>query len=137
MAEWDKLRAEALKILGEGAEVPDLPDTIKKSLKDLGKFNTEFNKSRDDIEEKLLAKQNANDAFINALKQFEAKIEKSDFELDAKNKENSDKIEKARKILTDSLDNNLKRWRDDDKILDDLDKHIIQLGKYKQTSGPI
>jgi hypothetical protein len=137
MAEWDKLKTDALKVLGDGAEVPDLPDNIKSSLKELGKFNSEFNKSRDDIEAKLLAKQNANDAFLNSLKQFAAKIEKSDFELDPKNKEDLKKIQKARQLLTDSLEKNMKLWRDDDKMLDELDKHVIQLGKYKQTSGPI
>ena len=83
------------------AKVPDVPDNITKAVADVGKSNAELDKSRDDIEAKLLAVQNGNDAVRNSLKQFDAKIEKSDFELDSKNKENLKKIQKARKVLTD------------------------------------
>jgi hypothetical protein len=74
---------------------------------------------------------------LNALKQFEAKIEKADFKLDSKNKDNLKKIEKARKLLLGTLSESKKAWSDDDKMLDDLDKHVIQLGKYKQKPGPL
>jgi septal ring factor EnvC (AmiA/AmiB activator) len=137
MASWETVQAAALKILGDGAKVPDAPDNIAKAIAEVGKSNTELDKSREDIEAKLLAVQNGNDVVRNSLKQFDAKIEKSDFELDSKNKENLKKIQKARKVLTDYLDKAIKAWGDDDKILDELDKHVIQLGKYKPKSGPL
>src|SRR2546423_8824664 len=58
MAEWDNLKAAALKILGKDGEVPDMPDNIQKSADALGKANGEFNKSREDCEAKLLAVEN-------------------------------------------------------------------------------
>ena len=137
MATWDELKAKAVKILGDDAKVPDLPDNVKKASDDIDAKFADFAKSREDCEAKLLAKQNANDAFVNAVKQFGAKIEKSDFELDSSNKETLKKIQKARKLLTDGVQHVIKFVSDDDKVLDDLDKHLIQLGKYKQKSGPL
>src|SRR4051812_5341550 len=136
-ANWDKVKAAALKILGDDAKVPDMPDALDKAGESIGKSKEAFDKSREDCEAKILALQNANDAVRNGLKQFEAKIEKSDFELDSKNKEDLKKIEKARKLLTDRLNVGIKHYEDDDKDLGELDKHIVQLGKYKPKPAPI
>jgi hypothetical protein len=73
----------------------------------------------------------------NAVKQFAAKIEKADFSVDSKDKENLKKIEKARKILGGRLTTAIKDCNDDDAMLDELDKHIVQLGKYKQKPAAI
>jgi hypothetical protein len=131
---WAKAKADALKILGSKADVPDPPDTIQKAHETLTKAWEEFNKSRTDIEAKSLAVQNANDAVINAMQQFMAKIEKADFKLDSKNKDELKKIQQARKLLTDVTNVPLKDYKDDDKMLEQLDKHIEQLGKYEQKA---
>jgi hypothetical protein len=132
--DWDKSRQAALKILGDKGEVPDLPDTINQGGDDFDKAAGEFKKSREDCEAKLLAMENVNDAQRNAVKQFLAKIEKSDLGLDPSSKDDLKKIQKARKQLTDTLDASVKHFTDNDKILDELDKHLIQLGKYKPKS---
>jgi hypothetical protein len=137
MAIWDDAKAAALKILGKDAEVPDLPDTITQAGTNRTKANGEFDKGREDCEAKVLAVQNANDSLRNALKQFEAKIEKSDFKLDSKKKEDLQKIQKARQLLTGKLNAAIKLNEDDDKMLDEVDKHLIQLGKYKQKPLPL
>ncbi len=128
---WDKAKAGALKILGKDGDVPDLPTPIDKAGDDLTKANGEFDKSREDLEGKLVAVQNANDALRNALKQFEAKIEKNDLGLNSKKKDDLKKIQQGRKILVDTLTQSMKHRTDDDKMLDELDKHVVQLGKYK------
>jgi hypothetical protein len=133
---WDKAKAEALKILGDKGKVPDVPDTIGKAADSKGKASDEFDKSREACEKKLEAVENANDALKNATKQFLAKIEKSDFGLDSKDKEELKKIQKARQVLTDTLDAAIKRREDEDKELDELDKHLIQLGKYEPKPAP-
>ena len=74
---------------------------------------------------------NANAAFLNSLEQFRARIEKNDFKLDAK--KDAKKIQQAQKILTGELDAGIKELKGHDKMLDELDKHMIQLGKYKQS----
>ena len=128
---WDKAKDAAEKILGKDAKIPDLPGTVDKGADTLNKANDDLDKSREDIEGKLVAVQNANDGIRNLLKQFEAKIDKSDFDMDTKNKDNVKKIQKAKKILMDALNEGIKNREDDDKSLDELDKHVIQMSKYK------
>jgi hypothetical protein len=128
---WVKTRAAALKILGDKAKVPDSPDAVAKAAKSWDKSFEEFGKSRDACEQKLLAMENANDAERNAIKQFRATIAKADFDLDPKDKDDLKKIQQARDLLTDKLDDSIARHEVIDKDLDELDKHLIQLGKYK------
>ena len=136
-AEWDKSKAAALKILGSKGKVPDMPGPVEKAAEGMGKANDELDKVREDMEAKVLALQNANDAVKNGLKQFLAKMEKDDLGLDSKSKDDLKRIQQARKLLTDRLQAGVKHYETDDKMLDELDKHIIQLGKYKPKPAPI
>ncbi len=129
MADWDKAKAAALKILGAKAQVPDLPPTVGKASDEFDKANDAFKASREDCESKLLDIENANDAFKNAVKQFMAQVEKSNFQLDPKN--DAKKIQQAEKLLTAELKAALKIFETNEKMLDELDKHLIQMNKYK------
>ncbi len=133
--DWDKAKAQALKVLGDGAEVPELADPILKAKKSFDDASTEFKASREACEAKLLEMDNANAALLNAFEQFRARVEKNDFKLDAK--KDAKKIQQAQKILTGELDGGIKSLKVNDKTLDDLDKHMIQLGKYKQSSSSV
>jgi predicted nucleic acid-binding Zn-ribbon protein len=133
--EWEKAKAQALKILGDGAEVPEVADSILKASKAFGDAGTAFKASREESEAKLLEVDNANSAFLNAIQQFRARIEKNEFKLDAK--KDAKKIQQAQKFLTGQLDVAIKELQTNDKTLDELDKHMIQLSKYKQTKGPV
>ncbi len=135
MADWDKAKAQALKVLGDGAEVPDLADPILKASKAYNDANTAFKESREACEAKLLEMDNTAAAFLNALVQFRSRVEKSDFKLDEK--KDAKKIQQAEKLLTGELDGAIKELKVIDKTLGELDKHMIQLGKYKQSSGPL
>ena len=128
-----KAKAAAEKILGKDAKVPDLTPGIEKAIDARVKADQEFDKSREDLEAKLVNVQNANDAIKNLAKQFEAKMEKEDFGLDSKSKEDTKKIQQARKIMTDVLNLGVKNLGDADKNLDEVDKHVIQLSKYKPS----
>jgi predicted nucleic acid-binding Zn-ribbon protein len=129
--EWDKTKADAMKILGKDGDVPDKPATIDKALTDFGKAYEKFKKSSEGIEKDILALENSNDEIKNALKQFQATISKSDLGLDPKKKEDAKKIQQARKILMDRITVGMKRHDTNEKDFDELDKHVIQLGKYK------
>ena len=129
--EWDKTKAAALKILGKDGDVPDPPANLLKAVDSVKSTDDNFNKGREDLEAKILAMQNANDATKNSLKQFQASLTKSDYGLDPKNKDDAKKIEQARKIILDRLTVGFKRVADNEKFLDELDKHLIQLSKYK------
>jgi hypothetical protein len=70
MATWQEVKAAALKILGDDAEVPDIPDSSPKALKSLKKAGDEFEKSRAACEDKLLALRNANASVRSDLTQL-------------------------------------------------------------------
>ena len=129
--EWDKTKAAAMKILGKDGDVPDPPASVQKALDDFSKAYESFKKTSADIEKDILALENANDGIKNALKQFEATFAKSDLGLDSKKKEDVKKIAQAHKILLDRTNQGIKHSADNDKQFDELDKHVIQLGKYK------
>lgn len=128
--DW-KAKAAAEKILGKEGNVPDLPAPIDKAKEAFDKAYEAFEQAKDELEAKLLEMENANSAAKNAIKQFRAKIEKEDFDLDEKNKDQAKKIQQARKILLADLDEHLGASSRNEKTLDELDKHLIQMGKYK------
>lgn len=128
---WESAQKQALKILGDGAAVPDKPSTAAKASADWDKAGVDFNAAREVCQEKVLGLDNANAALVNAMEQFRAKIEKNNFELDPK--KDLKKIEQARKLLLADLDASIAVGKTNDKLLAELDKHLIQLGKYKQS----
>src|SRR5262249_21283887 len=135
-ATWDQARADALKILGDKGEVPKSPDAIDKSAKNRSKAWDEFHKSQGALEAKLEATENANDAARNALKLFLAKIEKSDFNLNSKNKDDLKKIQQARKLLTGLIEGLIKGGRDEEKMLEEAGNAPNQVERYQAKAGP-
>ena len=128
MANYDKAKAAAMKILGDKAEIPDLPDSVFKAADAFEKANDNFKTSREECESKLLVIENALTSLQNAIKQFLAKVEKSDFKLDPKS--DAKKIQQAETMLSAELKAAMKVNEANVKVLDELDKHLIQLGKY-------
>ncbi len=124
-------KADALKILGKDAKVPDLPKTVLKARSDFDKAHATFKNAQDEIEASILDLQNHSSALSNALEQFKAKIEKEDFGLNSEDKEDQGKIKKAVDLLTGGLDEAIEGWNDTVKTLDELDKHVIQLARYE------
>lgn len=132
---WDNAKKGALKILGDGAEVPDIADGITKAVASWDKAKEAFKTSRDACEQALLDLDNANSAVINNLQQFRAKIEKNNFSLD--DKKDAKKIQQAQKLLVPVLDENIKAYKVIDKTIDELERHLAQTSKYKPSSTPI
>ncbi len=128
---YEKTKAAALKVLGKDAKVPDLPPAMEKALDTWEKANTEFDASREALEAKLVEMQTANDGLKNLGNQFGAKMAKEEFGLDPKSKEDAKKIAQAQKIFHDYCSNGSKVVTTNNKALDEVDKHVIQLGKYK------
>lgn len=119
---WDVAQKQAMKILGDGATVPDKPSTTTKAGADFDKVDAELKVAREAFEAKVLAMDNANSAFLNALEQFRAKIEKNNFELDPK--KDLKKIDQARKILLAEIDVSVQVCKANDKRLDELNKAL-------------
>jgi hypothetical protein len=132
---WSNIKQQALKILGDGAEVPDLPDSVDKAMDNWDKAYVAFKAARDDCEKALLETDNANSAHMNALQQFRARIEKNNFKLD--DKKDAKKIQQVQKLLTAAIDEGIKSDKTNDKAIDELERHLVQLGKYKQSSSSL
>jgi hypothetical protein len=132
MSDWNKAKTQALKVLGEGGKVPDVPGVVLQASKTFQSMGGAFKTAREACEAQLLKMDNSNSAFMNAIEQFRARVEKNDLGLDPK--KDAKKIEQAQKVLTDALDDSLKDLKDNDKVLDELDRHMIQLSKYKPAA---
>jgi prophage DNA circulation protein len=133
MGKWSGTKQQALKVLGSGADVPDMPDAYDKALESWNKEAEAFLAARDVLQGKVLALDNANSAMINAVQQFRAKLEKSNFKLDEKKE--AKKIEQAQKLLLAAIDDGIKDLKTNDKTFDELTRHLSQLGKYKQSAS--
>lgn len=130
---WDAAKAAAVKVLGKQAKIPE-PKAMAKADADLQKAYAAFDKSREDLEDKLVTLQNADSAIGNVYKQFGTLVEKADFGLDAKNKDDAKKIEQAKKILSAYVDKVTDAQEQNVKNLTELDKHVILLSKYKPAA---
>ncbi len=130
--EWDGAKAKALKILGKDAKIPD-PKFLGKLQSDVNAAYGAYNKSRDDLEAKILAMQKAMSDAKLTVKQFADKLDDEDFGLDEKNKDDAKKIKDAQAIFDAWAENIYKNVNDDIRELDELDKHLVDYKKYKPT----
>ena len=130
---WPTTRSAALKILGNKAKFPE-PKNMAGLLANLEKSFQAFDKSRDAIEDRVTELQNAGACFAQAMKQFAAIVDKADFGLDRKNKDDAKKIEAAQAVLTDYVDGVADMSAHNDKALTELDKHLMLMSKYKQSA---
>jgi hypothetical protein len=131
---WDDFEAQkkkAQKILGDDAKFPD----AKVDMDDLiAKMNTAyqgFDSARSDLENKLNDFENATDATGNGAKRVAATYESDDFGLDPKKKEDAKKIKQAQAIFAKFFGEEQGKFKHTDKTIDELQKHLIQLSKYK------
>jgi len=131
---WDDLEAEkkkAQKILGDDAKFPD----AKVDMDDLiSKMNTAyqaFDSGRNDLENKLNDFENATDATGNGAKRVAATYESDNFGLDPKKKDDAKKIKQAQGLFAKFFAVQQGNFKHTDKTIDELQKHLIQLSKYK------
>jgi hypothetical protein len=123
----------AKKILGDKADIPEPKSDPAKLTEDVEKAFDEFKKSCDDVEAKLLAFEDVISDYKNAQRQNAAVFAKADFGLDEKSKDDAKKIKLAQKIFNDYFASDAAEADKDIKGADELDKHLIQLGKYKPS----
>jgi hypothetical protein len=129
LGSWDVATAKALKILGDGAKVPKL--RIRSRLPKTKPPKPLRCSTPDACVEKLADLDDTITSYANTVEHFRAEIEKDDFELDAK--KDAKKIKQAKAILFGVLDGEIKSCKDDDKSLDELDRHLVLLKKYKPS----
>ena len=86
---------------------------------------------RNELEAKVLELQDANINVKNATKQFKNTIDKEDFGLNEKDKDDAKKIQQAAKVIDDFLQANMDAIDKNDKNLDELDKHLVEYKKVQ------
>ena len=128
-ADWDKAIDAAKKILGKDAEIPTLPGTIDSALDKFQAAKSKFKDICEDLDKACLELEDANSDLKNAVNQFKSKVDKADFGLDGKSKEDAKKIAQAQKLLTAELADGVKNCATNEKKIEDLDKSINHLGK--------
>ena len=131
MGSWDDATAKAQKILGDDAKLPKLSAKVTSAQDKLNESSKVFVTARDACSEKLGDLDDNITSFENALQHFRAEIEGNNFELDPK--KDAKKIKQAKAILFGLLDSEIKSRRNDDKSLDELDRHLVLLRKYKPS----
>ena len=125
---WDKARAAAAKILLPNHVVlPDEAPDIKRVRAAFQYALTDFNKllAANMLVSNLASMRTWNAKMQTVFKQFLAQIQKSDFNLNPKNKDDLKKIQQARKILCDVLNHVLKDYlATNDQIFGGLAKDV-------------
>jgi hypothetical protein len=129
--EIEAAKAAAKKVLGDKAKIPAPKPVLSTAADQANKAFLVFDKAREDLEAKLLALQNTQSSWKNALEQYADALEASDFDLDPKDKDDAKKIEQAQKIFADWAKNALDILDENVKNLDELDKHMMNITKYK------
>ena len=133
-ATWEQTKAAAQNILGKDGKIPAPKANLDKFITDWVKLDKEYRASVDVLQAKILAMQTGNSAAKLAFKQYSEQISKSDFDLDAKDGDNSKKIQQAQKLLDDFLDAKMDILDANVKNLDELDKHSMAISKYKSPT---
>ncbi len=133
MNAWDQKKAAALKILGKTAKLPKERANISTAEDKFVKLREDFNAGREDLEKKLVVMQTAADEAKRGAQQYIDLLESDDFGLDEKKEEDKGKIDEARKLLTDYLNETLEGADSINKVLDTLDRALTDMSRLKDV----
>ena len=128
---FEEAKKQAIKILGKDAKMPKEKADFVKIFTETTKLIAAFEKSRTDLEAKILAMDNNISAVANAIKQTEAIFDADDYGLDPKKKDDLKKIKDAQDLIGKFLDQMRASTEAYGKDVEELDKHVIQLRNYK------
>ncbi len=138
MASGDDPLGDALsqigKILGKKPDLGKLTGALKGVNSATVEFNTsakKFMTNRDGLSKDLVAVQNANSKITNNLKLFGNIADKETFGLDAKKPDEKKKLDQAQKVLQKAIADVEKDNDDQNKQLDELEKHLTHISSYK------
>jgi len=135
VSDWDKAVADAKKILGNSAKIPTARlQAADKKTEDALKSWQKFQATREILKKQLLEMQDEFSKVKNALVQAEDEIDDEDFGLDEKKPDDKKKIDQALAIFKKYFAGTEKTMDDNNKKLDGLDKHLVNLAKYKSSS---
>lgn len=128
---WKATRAAAMKILGKKGQVPDLAPAITKGIDKVFEGAQAFADATEQYGDALRELEDANSALEHALEDFTNVVNNTDFSMDADAHGNQTLIGKARSAILAVLANQTAALEKSNKDLEEADKHLIQMGKYK------
>jgi hypothetical protein len=132
--DWDKALADAKKVLGSSAKVSDKRmQGVIKDAQDANKVWDAFDAMREAMKKKLLDLQNAESKVKNGLVQADDELTDGDYGLDPKKPDDKKKIDQAQAIFTKFFKEKEKNMDDNVKNLDELDKHLMNIKKYRRA----
>jgi uncharacterized coiled-coil DUF342 family protein len=131
---WEQSKAKAQGILGKDGKIPDPKANLTKFVNDWLKLDKEYHAAVDVLQAKILAMQNGNSTYKNAIKQYQDQITRTDFGLDAKNADDQKKITAAQDALDAFLDERMGTLDENVKNLDELDKHSMAISRYQSPT---
>jgi hypothetical protein len=127
----DEQEKEAKKVLGDKAKMPRRKVDIQALVTKANDVIHKFKQGRDKMEDLVESLEDALDAYKNGVKRVAIDYEADDFGLDRKNKDDVKNIEEAHKIFSAFFDQKLTEVTDDEKALDELEKHLASIKDYK------
>lgn len=127
--EFEKAKANAVKILGKDGKLPKTPGDLAKDLAAFNKANQENVAARNEFEAKILAVKQAASKAADTANAYKDVFEGSDFGLDPKNKDQKKQIDQATKLLTDALDSDIKELQTLKTVLENVMKQIASIKK--------
>jgi hypothetical protein len=131
--DWKKALGEAKNALGKDGDVPiKRMAAVFKAESDYVSLFNGFNATREALEKKLLEMQNALSKVKNTMVQAEDEITASSYGLDEKKPDEKKKVDKAQAALEKYFDDAKGDVDIRIKNADELDKHLIQIARYKQ-----
>ena len=130
--DWNKTSADARKILGNNANIPKGKMSVAlKAMQDYGAIVPTLTAARDALEKKILDAQNAASKVQNALREAGNEVTDDDYNLDARKPDDKKKIDQASAIFDKFFNAWSKTIVDYVKMLDELDKHLAHVDKFK------
>jgi hypothetical protein len=132
-AAWDKAVADAKKILGPSAKIPDKKmDVVFKAAEDANKAWDGLGTLRDGMKKKILDVENLDSKVGNSLQSVSDEFDDEEFGLDSKKPDDKKKIDQAQAIFSKFFKDAEKIFDENNKNLDELNKHLIDIVKYKR-----
>jgi hypothetical protein len=131
----DDIKKQATKILGDKAKFPKERGDLDKAFDDVVKAGDAFHAVVDSLEDKILDVQKLAETYIVIAKQNMEVFSKDDFGLDEKSKDDAKKIKSAQQLYSSQINQRLKIWNDRLKVINELDKHCVEMGKYKSPKA--
>jgi prefoldin subunit 5 len=130
----DDALSQIEKLIGKKCDLGKLRANLKSVNSAVDEFNKsakKFMANRDGLSKDLVSVQNANSKIVNSVKLFGNLADKETFGLDVKSADDKKKVDQAQKILQKAISEYEDESEDQNKTLDELEKHLTHIANYK------